>query len=1642
MGVYFSIAGTAAEGDGYGGGDYEQIGSYNYSTGRYEGSVVIPAGARGAVVRVRPRDDNEWENDETVELTLIDDPYAGGGCCGCGSGGGSYEIDAQSSTATATIADNDHWQLDIEASGDADEQFRQGSRFTVTRSGETDLSHPLMFQYAIDISDPDTADGGDYALAEPDDYTDGFVTIPAGETSAVIYLAPDNDAEREATESVTLTLAEPPTLPSGLDTYALAPDDPSDPNSPTSATVHIADNDQWQISIDLASPDSSVTIGEGSAFRFTIERDGETDLSHGLTVPLDVDGTASPYDYSLRGAPGYYGYGHTAYIPPGAKRVAVEVVAVEDGAEEDDPETVNVALAEDPDHYTIVPFPIEPVVDPPFSNVAVTIAPSAAGWPAPPDPATWTVNVSAAGAADEENDVGGSFTLTRSGGDPLEAALSVYVSISGALWDVDFYDEYGNGLGSGDVPSFTIPAGETSLKIWAVPRDDAARETTETLTLAIDPSPSGCGCGCGCGCGGGTLPYQAGSSASATIDIEDNDDWLVGIEAEDPDTTDAIGAIAEERYRVENAIKLTRSGESDLSHPVDVYFSLLGDADMSDYDLPGRGVTDPNTWTTDYTKGHYEIPAGQASATIPLKPVRDQEVEGDESVQIAVELPPDDPYGGCCCGLGGAGYAVGSPAEADVTIEDDLYVWIERTEDAVESADGTPPGYFELKRAGHPEETLDAGYTIEDSSTVTNKADFDDWLPGTGELNAKYGDILLVNPATDLLVPAIDDDVAEGSEHLDIALNEPPGHDPNYYGCACGYRAAYTLLSPSSDTVTIGALLADIDVDSDNSGAINPADTPEREAEDEIEDDADKPGMFVARNDDDDDENGVLDLHDVDPLTKNGQPFDDPDLKRGEFSIRVSRVGGTGGLPDGDADGFPDGYTATFSVSGAGAVKIWDSQSKQHEWITAQPITLEDFYGENATFQPETTGSFYVEGVSPGAVEITLTLKDAAGVPLHSDTVKVAVLDVDLDIDGDNTNGLAPPDRTEAEELAEDADGQPGKRVVANSWGNDKDADGVRDSWDGYDRDKTSGNADDQNSQEKFVPTVLEIPAPVDVSEAKIRIGYSAAGLFGDLTDGLRLWNLDAQQRTASAYLPPGTYSAADLGFDATHRSRTLYVEGVTRSGAVGDRPITVSIDPDGGESDGSDGSDGSTRFVTSDVVRVTVVGLNIIADVDGDHAIGGLDPMMPYVDIGHWGADTTGFTEGGTGVSGYREVGTLRNNYAEPNNTDPDKAWDNFIDRDPDRFYVSVIDPSKNQDPNAKDHFLVEIGSVKGGDFSVDDDMTEIQLTETGNDTGVFLSVAQLMMSPDLPLADNPDDKLAVHNGLPGAEGKWVADDTPGDRTHRTSIDGSLRLEYAGQQTGVPVSERGADDERRILTMHATVFNEPYTDANNNGQYDAGEAFKDISGDNAWNTVLGTQAAATAYVEAQVERANIAWAQAAIKVELAGGVNFVDAPTNANGVNIIQDGEFDDPDETKIVINNAAGVNFDVLEVYFVAPIVYADPNNEDRAFSVVPVRSADYPTIGENSFVFIEPGVDIRYRTLAHEIGHALTNEPDVYNPEHIFFSNILVYMDTDIRGAGHSTAYKYRRITHATEAEARTVRAAGNQTATGNRLLKKPQ
>ncbi|MDJ1174874.1 SBBP repeat-containing protein [Roseofilum capinflatum] len=165
--VNYTIQGTATNGT-----DYQPL----------TGSVTIPAGQFFAPISINSIDDNQFEGDETVVITLAE---------------GTGYVGDTTTSHTITITDNDPIPATVTLSSLDTEATEDGNaaQFIVTRTGDTDEA--LTVNYTLRGS---AENGEDYQELT------GTVTIPAGAETATIPVVALHDYALEGEETVEIEL--------------------------------------------------------------------------------------------------------------------------------------------------------------------------------------------------------------------------------------------------------------------------------------------------------------------------------------------------------------------------------------------------------------------------------------------------------------------------------------------------------------------------------------------------------------------------------------------------------------------------------------------------------------------------------------------------------------------------------------------------------------------------------------------------------------------------------------------------------------------------------------------------------------------------------------------------------------------------------------------------------------------------------------------------------------------------------------------------------------------------------------------------------------------------------------------------------------------------------------------------------------------------------------------------------------------------------------------------------------------------------------------------------------------------------------------------------------------------------------------
>jgi hypothetical protein len=431
--VNYTVGGTATAGT-----DYTEL----------SGTASFAAGSSQAVITVPTLDDTDVDPDETVEVTVT------------APTGLTIEGNA---TQSLTILDNEPTQpptisIAPQSVGAEKDPLATGQplngQFVLTRTG--DLTNELTVNYTV----AGTATAGT-------DFTDigTTATFAAGQAQTTIDVPILDDGDIDPSETVIVTLADPPAAGVALDA------------ANSTATLQIVDDDLPSVTVTAsatAPQEYDAAAGAPVASTFTVSRTGDT--TNALTIPYAVSGTAtSGTDYTALGS--------EIVIPAGATTADITLTPIRD-AETDPNETVTVTLAA-PSGFMVQGDPATLTIQ--DEELTVAIAADATV------PTEGTYENPAVGG----DEVPGTFTLTRTG-DPA-AALTVPYTVAGtAIAGVDFAPLTGNA---------TFAAGAATTTITLTPIDDGDVDPSETVEVTIAPP----------------APYGVAGAPTQTLTITDNE---------------------------------------------------------------------------------------------------------------------------------------------------------------------------------------------------------------------------------------------------------------------------------------------------------------------------------------------------------------------------------------------------------------------------------------------------------------------------------------------------------------------------------------------------------------------------------------------------------------------------------------------------------------------------------------------------------------------------------------------------------------------------------------------------------------------------------------------------------------------------------------------------------------------------------------------------------------------------------------------------------------------------------------------------------------------------------------------------------------------------------------------------------------
>jgi hypothetical protein len=420
------------------------------------------------------------------------------------------------------------------------------------------------------------------------------------------------------------------------------------------------------------------------------------------------------------------------------------------------------------------------------------------------------------------------------------------------------------------------------------------------------------------------------------------------------------------------------------------------------------------------------------------------------------------------------------------------------------------------------------------------------------------------------------------------------------------------------DTVQVTVIKPDLGADSNNDGVYDALDGI-------IEDRSDLPGLYVGMNDNFDEEDELEDFETAQASKKPcpaGQYAVAPtnDLE----PIYVSLVPG-GDSFYGECDLYLKGgrdHLRVYAIRGScdaacpatGENVCWKLIDENYDLAANYLHSQGPIYG----------WALYVEGILPGEAQMFLEFWHN-GHKLYEDQVNFTVVQIDADVDSDNTVTTQPyaPDESIEEDRIEERTGEPGRFVLVND--DDDDLDGILDYDDGYNanNDPIQGNYDEDDityqdqmhKENDFVMLKVKIaPSTIDLDTDKawVKVSYLDASpdpnVASQPTDPfefpgrIRLWKrpgdeprdgrpallLYANQQSQGDWIAPGEYTDLRLlmpDYATLTHEMTLYIEGVEESRWFGGVKITFELDPDG---------EGPAPYVHMDTVQVTVATLNL----------------------------------------------------------------------------------------------------------------------------------------------------------------------------------------------------------------------------------------------------------------------------------------------------------------------------------------------------------------------------------------------------------------------------------------------------------------
>ncbi|WP_440878911.1 Calx-beta domain-containing protein [Vibrio natriegens] len=716
------------------------LGTLEYNTGSgwvsvpVDGMVTVPAGMTEFDVRVASTQDEVYEGAEDFSVTVT-----------------GIDVVQGSDTGLATIVDDgsgpepdpddDRPSVSISDAGIVDEG--DIASFTVSLSNASEAA--VQVQLTLNPGETEAGDLGTLEYNTGSGWVsvpvDGMVTVPAGMTEFDVRVASTQDEVYEGAEDFSVTVTGVDAV-QGSDTgLATIVDDGSGPEPDP-------DDDRPSVSISDAG-----TIDEGSTATFTVTLSNASEDAVQVQLALNPDetevGDLGILEYNTGSGWVEVPVGGLVTVPAGMTEFDVRIGTTSDdvyeGPEDFSVTVTGIGVVQGQDTGTATIVDDGTLID--DDRPSVSIVEDSVGVNEGTD-AVYTVKLSAAA----DIDVTVRLNTSTDGSNTAEAddIGSFVVTLADGVTVVNANSD----------GTYTIPAGQTELKVTVPTTDDDVYEGDETFTVAVQGDTGVVGSDSALGIiydgGNGPDPDPDDDRPSVSI-VEDS----VGVN----EGTDAV-----------YTVKLSAAADIDVTVRLNTSTDDSNTAEADDIGSFVVTLADGVTVVSANGDGTYTIPAGQTELKVTVPTTDDDVYEGDETFTVAVQ--GDTGVLGSDSALGII-YDGGNGPDPD---PDDDRPSVSIVEDSVGVNEGTDAVYtVKLSAAAD----IDVTVRLNTSTDGSNTAEADDigsfvvtLADGVTVVSANSdGTYTIPAGQTELkvTVPTTDDDVYEGDETFTVAVQGDTG---------------------------------------------------------------------------------------------------------------------------------------------------------------------------------------------------------------------------------------------------------------------------------------------------------------------------------------------------------------------------------------------------------------------------------------------------------------------------------------------------------------------------------------------------------------------------------------------------------------------------------------------------------------------------------------------------------------------------------------------------------------------------------------------------------------------------------------------------------------------------------------------------